>query len=224
MKQISEQNYQTLIQGAELLKRDKYGDKVWRLSDGRIAKLFRVKRRLSSARIFSYAKRFRRNSLILQKRGIQTITVDELVECKAIERQIVIYHYLAGETLSEILTDQPDSPELIVKLAQYLAMLHARGIYFRSVHTGNIVRCENGELGIIDISDMRFSVFPLSVRKCARNFHHMLRYPFESGVINAFGTERFIHAYLAVTNWSSLKKALFMKFLPASVKNNFAEK
>jgi len=217
MKQISEHDYQDLVEGAELLKKDTHGDKVWRLVDGRIAKLFRVKRRISSARLSSYAKRFKQNSEKLKRRGIQTITVDEYVECKEIERQIIIYHYLPGETLEELFSENPDSPELIEKFARFLARLHGDGIYFRSVHMGNVVLCENGELGIIDITDIRFSIFALRPWQRARNFYHMLRRPLESGVIHAFGISRFIDTYLETAKLSSLKKILFLRYLPRSI-------
>jgi len=55
--------------------------------------------------------------------------------------------------------------------------LHQRGVYFRSVHLGNILRLPDGELGLIDLSDLHISARPLSARKRRRNLRHILRYP-----------------------------------------------
>jgi len=225
MKKISKQTYQTLIEGGSLLKSDAFGDKVWQLADGRILKLFRVKRRLSSARLFSYASRFVRNSIKLKRLGIRTVTVEEQYVCKELERQIVIYRYLAGKTLDSLFASQTDSSALVEKFAKFLAQLHAKGIYFRSVHTGNVVLCENGELGIIDITDIRFSIFALSPRQRARNFYHLLRYPFESGIVHDFGIDRFLAIYQEAANLSPLKRRLFLRHLPQVIlKGPLAEK
>tara|TARA_R110002124_G_scaffold285001_1_gene462984 strand:+ start:1155 stop:1358 length:204 start_codon:yes stop_codon:yes gene_type:complete len=44
------------------------------------------------------------------------------------------------------------------------------------LHLGNIILTPQGELGLIDISDMRCLNRPLSKRMRTRNYHHLLRY------------------------------------------------
>src|SRR5690554_3152138 len=49
------------------------------------------------------------------------------------------------------------------------------GVYFRSIHLGNVVLTPEGELGLIDISDMKIFRRPLSKWQRKRNEEHMVR-------------------------------------------------
>ncbi len=62
------------------------------------------------------------------------------------------------------------------QFGELLAKLHASGIYFRSVHLGNVLVQPDGQLGLIDLADMRISHFALSLHKRQRNLKHMRRY------------------------------------------------
>ena len=57
-----------------------------------------------------------------------------------------------------------------------IARLHERGVYFRSLHLGNVVQTPQGELGLIDIADMKTQRRALGRTQRKRNFAHMLRY------------------------------------------------
>ena len=62
MRLLSAEQYGALIAGAEMLRADRHGPKVYETTDGRIVKLFRVKRWWSSSMLYPYSLRFRRNS------------------------------------------------------------------------------------------------------------------------------------------------------------------
>src|SRR5690606_35574721 len=62
------------------------------------------------------------------------------------------------------------------RLAEFITHLHECGVYFRSLHMGNIVLTPDNQLGLIDISDMRCLGRPLSRRMRDRNYRHLLRY------------------------------------------------
>ncbi len=62
MKKLSKADFENLIKGSGVLSEDRSGTKVYLLRDGLILKLFRVKRLLSSARIYPYSVRFDKNS------------------------------------------------------------------------------------------------------------------------------------------------------------------
>ena len=62
MQSIDHSTYEALRKGAQVLEADGSGDKVLRLADGRMLKLFRRKRLLSSALFFPYAQRFANNT------------------------------------------------------------------------------------------------------------------------------------------------------------------
>tara|TARA_R110001592_G_scaffold363352_2_gene684792 strand:- start:58669 stop:58977 length:309 start_codon:yes stop_codon:yes gene_type:complete len=62
------------------------------------------------------------------------------------------------------------------KLGKFIRDLHEKGIYFRSLHLGNIVLTPENQFGLIDISDMKFYRKPLSKNRRLRNFKHCSRY------------------------------------------------
>lgn len=70
MQALDHTRYLALREGAQVLEADGSGDKVLRLTDGSILKLFRRKRLLSSAAWYPYAKRFADNCDALRERHI----------------------------------------------------------------------------------------------------------------------------------------------------------
>lgn len=51
--------------------------------------------------------------------------------------------------------------------------LHRKGIYFRSLHLGNVILTPNGEFGLIDFSDMRIYPWPLPKFMRVRNIRRL---------------------------------------------------
>ncbi len=139
-------------------------------------KFFRIKRLLSSARIIPRAKRFQRNVERLQSCGIPTIGLKAVYKIPSIARTAVHYHYLAGMTLREFCEKDAFPPLLAQRLGTFLASLHQKGIYFRSIHFGNMVLTPDNSIGLIDVLDMRFRRGPLSKRLRKRNLRHLFRY------------------------------------------------
>ncbi len=203
MKLLTGKEYRELVDSARELERDAFGVKVLLRPDGRIIKLFRIKRWFSLAMIYPYSLRFRRNTERLRQRGISTVTVEQVFYCHAIRRHGIIYRLLRGDALADLLRSQPDRSDLLEKLAGYIALLHAKGIYFRSLHLGNVLLLENGDLGLIDVADMRFSRRPLSVGERRRNFQHLFRRREHLVFYEHFGRERFLAAYLDAAGLSS---------------------
>lgn len=165
-----------------MVLRDKFGEKVLLRPDGTYIKLFRRKRLLSSAAWSPYAQRFADNALALQRRGIPCPQVIDIFRIGEIARDAVHYHPLAGETLRD-LQQKPmeaiDRGYLRLALNLFVRRLHDLGIYFRSLHLGNIVMMPSGELGLIDISDLRVHKRPLSMFWRKRNLNRMEGLPEE---------------------------------------------
>ena len=67
-------------------------------------------------------------------------------------------------------------------LAAFMRRLHGAGIYFRSLHLGNVVLTPAGEYGLIDFLDMKTYSKPLSAWQVSRNFRHLERYLKRSGL------------------------------------------
>ena len=82
-----------------------------------------------------------------------------------------------AQALGEAARDgQGEAPsDLLEQLARFIAELHQAGVYFRSLHLGNVVLTPQGKLGLIDIADLSIQRWPLLGSQRLRNFRHMLR-------------------------------------------------
>ena len=175
MRNLTSDEFDQLTENAITLADDEYGKKVLELTDHSIIKLFRVKRLISRATIYSPARRFARNAKRLKQLNIPTIDLIELINIKSIQRTAVHYKQLEGITVREYLQSNPLQESFLEKLGEFLALLHAKGVYFRSAHFGNIIVTPEKTFGLIDISDMSINYFSLGYLKRLRNFKHILR-------------------------------------------------
>lgn len=175
MEALEHKAYMALREGAQVLEADHYGDKVLRLSNGNFLKLFRRKRLLTSAAWLPYAQRFANNALVLQELGIPCPKVLAVYRIKSIERDAVYYMPLEGRTLRQLFEETEQASGLHALLGKFVAQLHEQGVYFRSLHLGNIVLTPDNKLGLIDIADLKYQHKSLSASKRIRNFRHMLR-------------------------------------------------
>lgn len=179
MQTLSQSELNALSASASVLELDGLGPKVLKLTDGSFLKLFRKRSVFSRETIKPYAKRFAENAACLQRLGFSSpkiIQVYWLVD--PVNKTAVHYWPLPGETLRHILSNSSSErrQELVELFGELLAKLHGSGVYFRSVHLGNILVQPDGQLGLIDLADMRISHFALSQHKRQRNLKHMRRY------------------------------------------------
>lgn len=161
---------------ATVLECDGHGDKVLRLADGSFIKLFRRKRLISSASWYPYAQRFADNAAALEARGIPCPRVISVFRIAELDRDAVHYTPLPGITLRERVRrglDAAEQEQLRTAFNHFVRRLHDLGIYFRSLHLGNVLLTPTGELGLIDISDIRVHRGPLSRFWRARNLSRM---------------------------------------------------
>ncbi|QDF98949.1 toluene tolerance protein [Azoarcus sp. DD4] len=196
MRTLAHEDYLRLREGARIIEADRYGDKVLLLPDDTYVKLFRRKRLLTSATFYPYARRFADNIDALVQRGVPCPTLIALYRIAAIDRDAIHYRPLAGRTLRHIVKDGPDaaaSERLRLALGEFVARLHGLGVYFRSLHLGNIVLTPDGALGLIDLADMSPRRRSLGRLLRTRNMKHLLRYPEETAWLCAGGS--FFSAY-----------------------------
>lgn len=206
MQKLDYADYQVLRQGARVIEADGHGEKVLLLPNGNFIKLFRRKRVITSAALFPYARRFASNTQALSNRGIPCPRILGIYRVAEIERDVVHYAPLPGQTLRQLITaDVPPPRALLTQFARFVAQLHERGVYFRSLHLGNVVMTPQNELGLIDIADLR--TYPWALRKslCLRNFQHMLRYDEDRQWLLQEGGVPFLEAYArhAPRKWNS---------------------
>ena len=200
-----------MVAGATVISKDQYGDKVFKLPDGLMVKLFRLKRRLSSAIIRPYAKRFERGARRLQELGIPSVEVVDTCRVKSISRDLVVYHPLEGDTLREALRSSENKDALLKPFSAFFAGLHDMGIYFRAIHFGNVLVLPGGEFGLIDVSELRISQSSLSVRKRVRNFKPIFRYKEDRAAIMDFGFDLFLNSYIKNSSLSPNARQSFFR-------------
>ena len=186
MQSLSREKYGIWVADAQVIERDRHGEKVLRLADGTFLKLFRRKSWLSKTAFYPPAKRFADNAAGLQCLDIPCPRVIQLYRLDAPYRSVVHYEPLAGETLRQLLQQEPDLDqlEIFARLAEFITRLHDQGVYFRSLHMGNIVLTPDNQFGLIDISDMRCLGRPLTRRMRDRNYQHLLRYENDWAAVN----------------------------------------
>ena len=162
----------------EIIEQDNRGVKVLRCANGDFMKLFRIKRRITTARLWNPAQAFCRKAQQLKQHGIATVTPVGLYRLLHVPRFAARYQPLVGETVRSLIQQDRLTEKHIAELAKFIAQLHQKGILFRSLHPGNVVLTPDGSFGLIDILDCRFSWFgrPLNRWQRARNFQHFLRY------------------------------------------------
>lgn len=178
MKRIDSAQLDALLQGAKTIEEDGLGVKVARLGDGDFLKLYRRKRLLSSDLWDLPAQRFADNARGLLHLGITAPTVLEVLMISERRLSAVRYQPLPGDTLRNRLRQLDAQPRaaLVKQFGTFLGELHQRGVYFRSLHLGNVLLLPDGSFGLIDLSDMKLESRPLAPWKRRRNLQHILRY------------------------------------------------
>jgi tRNA A-37 threonylcarbamoyl transferase component Bud32 len=197
MQALDHAHYLALVEGAEVLEADHSGDKVLRLVDGSMLKLFRRKRLISSAAWYPYAQRFADNCVTLAERAIPCPTILSVRRIAHMQRDVVHYTPLAGQTLRQVMHEASSGDELRAQLGRFIAELHEKGIYFRSAHLGNVIVTPQGTLGLIDVADMATFRRPLRKSLRLRNFKHMLRYKQDRQWLLGHENQAFINGYLS---------------------------
>lgn len=178
MEILQHEDYLALRKDGKVIEQDGHGDKVIILADGTFLKLFRRKRLISSAAIWPYAQRFADNAERLEQLGVPCPKIIRVYRIPSIERDAVHYHPLPGLTLRQLREGEGECPEDIrERFFAFVDQVHDLGIYFRSIHLGNVVLTPEGELGLIDISDMRIKKGPLNKGLRKRNQAHIASDP-----------------------------------------------
>lgn len=178
MRIVTANEWQQWLANGRVLEQDSRGPKVIKLDDGRLLKIFRPRRRLWLARWRPQAQRFQRHAEQLQARGV---AVPQITECFWLDKSqavsACIYVPLPGQSMEQMFHDSPkEFMTYLPKLAEFIYQLHQKGIYFRSLHLGNVLLLPSQSFGLIDFLDMRFQRGPLSARLVRRNFQHLHGY------------------------------------------------
>ncbi len=186
---LTEQSFQNLTLGTHVIERDSHGPKVYLFENGDYLKVFRRKRLLSSALLTPYSVRFWKNAERLEQLGIPTVKPLKLFKLSKPGWTAVRYQALEGVTLKAIHEQFHHDGQRLEQLAELFKTLHRKGVYFRSMHLGNIILTPSGQLGLIDIADLTFQSRALSRNKTQRNLAHFERYLKYNGLRESFPFE-----------------------------------
>ena len=190
LKKLEQAEFEALVHRAEVLESDAYGPKIFRLCDGSMLKMFRLKRWFSSALLFPYSRRFVRNCRRLKSLRVPCPEITMLYCVPHLSREALLYRPLAGETLRSLIRNGVNADvarTMRIELADFINRLHASGVLFRSLHLGNIVRTPSGAYGLIDVADMVIFFHPLFSWQRTRNFGHLTRYTEDAVWLDADG-------------------------------------
>ena len=179
VKCLSNADYKALEVNAKVIEEDGLGPKVLRLENGNFLKLFRERRCYTSGSFNPYSQRFAVNSERLQALGITAPAILDLYVF-ADGSSGVLYQPLPGQTLRQVMQSMGSGAmrqALVERFGKFLALLHEQGVYFRSLHLGNVLLMDDGEFGLIDIADLHLYPSPLRLALRQRNLRHMQRYP-----------------------------------------------
>ena len=199
---LNTHNYEKMKMGAVVIGKDEGDDKVVKLSDGSILKWFKKPSTwFSFAHIFPYALRFLSHVRKLESLGITTVKPITIFRLEKSERLSVQYHPIEGETVRSAFYNGSIADQLVLagNFGAFVARLHHLGIYFRSLHFGNVIVLKNGSFGLIDVSDMKFRQGTLINWHRLRNFKHIARCNGDLKMLEPF-REVFLTHYLADCN------------------------
>jgi hypothetical protein len=172
---LSTKSFASMCLGASITAKDKrQGPKVFALADGTFVKLFR-KKRFSSAAWYPYAERFVDNALQLKLLDIPSPEVLGSYTLETNKVDLVHYRPIGSLTMRQMFRSNAFTPQVAEQLNSFIRTLHQKGVFFRSLHFGNIVLIENGQFGLIDVSDMKFKGRPLYNFEVSRNYAHLKR-------------------------------------------------
>ncbi|MDG9925605.1 MULTISPECIES: toluene tolerance protein [unclassified Pseudomonas] len=198
MRIVTAQELESWLASGRVLERDARGPKVVALSDGRFLKIFHTRRPLLQSRLWPAARRFRHNAERLRARGVATPDISEIFWLNRRKGlSACLYAPLPGESLEQLLRN--DDPRLALELpalASFFRLLHCQGVYFRSLHLGNILLIAPGQFGLIDVLDLRCYPFPLNRGLIRRNFEHLRSY-LQRRKLERFPLDRLLALYQA---------------------------
>ncbi|WP_282356092.1 O-antigen ligase family protein [Pseudomonas sp. PS01303] len=206
VQKLSATDLQQMSLDAQVIEEDGLGPKVLRLTDGSFLKLFRRRRWYTSGSFNPYSERFAVNSEQLRLMGIPTPQVLNLYRLDD-GSSAVHYAPLPGHTLRQVLqsiTAPAVRQALVERFGKFMAQMHEKGVYFRSLHLGNVLVLEDGEFGLIDLADLRVYPSPLSLALRQRNLRHMQRYTVDKRWLFEEHFEALLQGYAVMASQSAV--------------------
>lgn len=196
---LNEKDYLELTQGAKLVKRTRTKIRLLLSSDHKIIKHIYRRRFFSTSTLWPYAARFIKNAKLLNSKNILVPDIMAVYFYPKLNCDIIIYDYVDGTTLYDIASG--DDLSFLPKLAEYIAMLHQLGIYFKDLHLSNIV-LNKGSFTLLDLESIHCKRRSLTVAQRARNIAYLFSIKEHIEFYQRFGSDKFLEEYLQKTDLS----------------------
>lgn len=215
MEIISSNKFYELCDRAVTIFETKNGKpKVFETDNGDIVKMFYPKRkRFSSDMLRPYALRFCLNAKRLIALGFAAPKIKFFQYCPELETHIVCYEKLQGESCYNLL--QSPNPSLVADAIAFVGALHKKGVFFKSIHLRNMIYQKDGNIALLDVTDVKFKRRSLSLSVRYRNFVHLLHRANERKIWMTLSFEKFFQAYFKCKG-----SPLIKFFLPKLIAKN----
>ena len=90
-------------------------------------------------------------------------------------------------------------------IARFLHSIHEKGVYFRSIHLGNIIDLGHSKFGLIDFTDVTFYRSPIPLKRRAHNIHFIYKYPEDRHKMEQTPSPWIKESYLEQASWNDEK-------------------
>lgn len=213
MRSVGTHIWNNWLFNGKVLEQDDRGPKVVALENGLFLKIFYTRRHPLRARWRPAARTFALNAQKLKRLGVPTPEVTDLFWLdKQKGLSACLYRPLPGISVEHLyLRKLHNIKRLLPALAEFIHKLHQAGVYFRSLHLGNIIQLPDGQFGLIDFLDLKFKRGPLRKRLISRNYQHLHRY-LERRELNEFPSHVLVDSYKRIDNTPSPRRPIRRAF------------
>lgn len=199
METISYTEFNTLCKTSQIVVWKRNLPSIIKHDTNLITKVFCNKKRFTSDLFYPRCYRFCHNAKKLLSRGVVAPKVKHLQKIRGTNIRLVTYEEIKGTSLRALLSSGKKKLD-ISKLVDFFICLHDKGIYFRSLHLGNIIMLESGGFGLIDLTDTSFKIRPLSLNMRARNLSFLLSYQKDMELLQRSDDKDIVQEYLKFLN------------------------
>jgi tRNA A-37 threonylcarbamoyl transferase component Bud32 len=129
--------------------------------------------------------------------AIPSVEIKSLFHLEKGGHTAVLYQPIKGDSIRNLANKNPNRLQKTAKnFGEFLSILHAKGIHFHSLHTGNILLLPDNSYGLIDISDMTIYPWPLTCSTRLRSFKRLCKYQEDFRVLGLSYWNQMLSAYL----------------------------
>lgn len=205
-------DYNALVRQSDILLTGKRGPRLLATCDNQLVKLFPARKLMSSNRLIPYAKRFVANAIKLQQRNIVTVQPTRYGKILGTPSYYVQYPKLAGKDMRALI-NEGSQINLLAEIAIFIATLHRLGIFFRGIHLANLLRLENKQIALLDITSVKFKSKPLSLDQRKRNILHLLNNLDDQPIFIKFGIHKFLECYFLAADLTEKRQNKLQKMV-----------